>query len=107
MKESTPDIPWSVRNQARMHLRNKDAPYASVEDALRFWLETVTAVAFSLDTENNIHVIAPYGLKDLVEMRGVPTASGRQKPDQYMDRMLAKNWPATWPKVTVEFLEVD
>ncbi|MEO1142771.1 MAG: nucleotidyltransferase family protein, partial [Pseudomonadota bacterium] len=39
LKAILPDRPWSVRNQARMHLRNNDAPYASTEDALRYWLE--------------------------------------------------------------------
>jgi len=30
-----PDIRWSARNQARMHIRNGDPPYAGTTDALR------------------------------------------------------------------------
>jgi hypothetical protein len=43
-----PGLPWSVRNQARMHERNGDRPYESTEDALKHWLETPTAVAVRL-----------------------------------------------------------
>ena len=40
-----PSVDWSVKNQARMHLRNGDAPYASAVDAIGHWPETATAVA--------------------------------------------------------------
>lgn len=100
-----PHRPWSVRNQARMHLRNSDRPYSSTTDAISFWLETPTCVAARLDSDENITVIAPHGLSDLVGMRGKPTARGREKSDQYLARMHSKNWPLTWPKVSVEGLE--
>src|SRR5690606_25751082 len=35
-----PDQVWSVRNMARMHLRNGDASYRDTEDAISHWLET-------------------------------------------------------------------
>lgn len=37
-------LPWSVKNQARMHIRNKDKPYMSTRDALSYWPELETAV---------------------------------------------------------------
>ena len=97
-----PDRPWSVRNQARMHLRNGDRPYRSTEDAMSFWLETPTCVAVRSDLRGQVEIIAPFGLRDLVEMRAMPTVAGRRKPDQYRARMAAKNWPGTWPGVRVE-----
>jgi uncharacterized protein len=39
LAEPWPDIPWSVKNQARMHRRNGDTPYGSSADALRHWPE--------------------------------------------------------------------
>ncbi len=99
------DRPWSVRNQARMHIRNCDDPYASTADALRYWLETPTCVAVRLNGDDSLAIIAPYGLSDLINMRGVPTARGREHFNQYLDRMCCKNWPATWPQVSVEGLE--
>jgi uncharacterized protein len=38
-------LPWSVTNQARMHVHNTDRPYRSTQDALAFWPDTATAVA--------------------------------------------------------------
>lgn len=97
-------VPWSVRNQARMHLRNGDEPYAGTGDALRYWLETATCVAVTLDADDRLSVIAPYGLGDLLEMRSGPTARGRERYDAYLDRMRRKNWPVRWPCVRVEGL---
>src|SRR6201996_9039203 len=51
-------IRWSVRNQARMHERNGDAPYRDTEDAVRCWPETATAVAARL-CEGQVQIIAP------------------------------------------------
>src|SRR5688572_20445549 len=34
LRTRDPVLPWSVRNQARMHVRNDDAPYASTSDAM-------------------------------------------------------------------------
>lgn len=96
-----PDRPWSVHNQARMHLRNNDEPYKSTADAISFWLETATGVAVSLDDAGGLKVIAPFGLTDLIGMQSRPTKAGAIKPDQYRERMISKDWPGTWPKVTV------
>lgn len=96
------DRPWSVRNQVRMHTRNGDRPFTSTADAVTFWLETPTCVAVQLGKADDIAIIAPFGLGDLVAMRGAPTARGCDNREAYMDRMVRKNWPQIWPKVTVE-----
>lgn len=36
-------LPWSVKNQARMHTRNGDLRYGSTSDAMSFWPEIETA----------------------------------------------------------------
>ncbi|MFO1123725.1 MAG: nucleotidyltransferase family protein [Hyphomicrobiales bacterium] len=96
-----PQLNWSVRNQARMHRRNGDRPYTSVEDAMRHWLETPTCVAVSLDAAGHLHVIAPYGLDDLFGMRIRPTPRGRERKAAYLGRLQAKSWCSSWPGVTV------
>lgn len=93
--------PWSVRNQARMHTRNGDAPYASTSDAMTYWLETPTAVAVRLLADDKIELLAPYGLDDLFACRARPTPAGRRKPGQYASRMTSKAWPKTWWQVVV------
>ncbi|HEX2116127.1 MAG TPA: nucleotidyltransferase family protein [Alphaproteobacteria bacterium] len=93
--------PWSVTNQARMHIDNGDAPYASTIDALRHWLETPTAVAVRLCADDRIDVLAPWGLADLFMMTVRPTPSGRAKLDVYRRRIAQKNWASTWPTVRI------
>ena len=100
-----PERPWQVRNQARMHRRNGDAPYLGTADALRYWLETPTAVAVRLEADDRIEVIAPLGLDDLMDLRVRPTDAGRRRNAEYRARMAAKNWPDIWPGLRVEGLE--
>ncbi len=95
------DVPWSVKNQARMHRRNGDAPYADTTDALRFWLETPTAVAIRIADDGGALLLAPFGIEDLLGMVSRPTPRGREKLSQYRQRMREKNWPARWPRVRI------
>lgn len=103
LKAIRPDLPWSVRNQARMHIRNGDRPYISTADALGSWLETPTCVAVSLDDEGGLRIIAPCGLEDLFSMRIRPTPRGCQRALAYRSRIEAKKWHEKWPNVAVEF----
>jgi hypothetical protein len=52
LRERAPDLPWSVKNQARMHLRNHDAPYASCIEAMAHWPELETAVGVYCQSDN-------------------------------------------------------
>ncbi len=93
---------WSVKNQARMHLRNSDAPYSSAIDALRFWPETATAIAIRLDTQGVLEVAAPLGLDDLFDLVVRPTARFHaDKHAVYLDRLRTKNWLGIWPNLKV------
>lgn len=98
-----PDVPpWSVTNQARIHLENGDPPYRSTLDALRCWLETPTCVAVRLGADGTLALLAPHGLDDLFALRVRPTPRGRERLDAYRRRMAAKNWRAVWPEVRIE-----
>ena len=98
----SPGLPWSVRNQARMHATNGDRPYTSTEDALRHWLETVSAVGIRLTGTGELELLAPFGFDDIfaLTVRPTPHASD-MRPAAYRSRMARKNWPAIWPRVTV------
>jgi len=99
--EALPNILWSAKNQARMHLRNGDAPYADTADALRFWLETSTAVAIRTGDDAVATLFAPFGVDDLLAMISRPTPSGQRRWPEYQSRMRAKAWSARWPRVRV------
>ncbi len=97
-----PDLPWSVRNQARMHLRNGDRPYRSSADALSHWLETPTAVAIRLDAEGRPALLAPLGLRDLLDMVVRPTPHAQaHRMTAFRERIETKGWRETWPRVQV------
>ena len=100
-----PGLPWSVKNQARMHLRNGDAPYGSSADALAHWLETPTAVAVRLNQAGGPELLAPLGTEDLLGLVVRPTPHARAQEHRlaaYRARLEAKNWLGKWPRLTVE-----
>ncbi len=97
-----PDIPWDLKNQARMHLRNGDAPYRDTEDALAYWLETPTCIAARLDDAARVIILAPHGVEDLLALRVRPTQAAQSKMVQYRARRVAKNWAGLWPGLVFE-----
>jgi hypothetical protein len=104
LADRLPEVPWSVKNQARMHVRNGDTPYRDTEDALCHWLETPTAVAVRLTAGGAVEILAPFGLNDLFALAVRPTPHARSRRDRlkaYRLRMAEKAWPATWPGVRV------
>lgn len=103
LRGSMPKLCWSVKNQARMHLRNGDIPYASVADAMRHWPETATAVAVRLGPAGAIEVNAPYGLDDLFGLRLRPTPRFLfDKLPIFMDRVSSKRWIDQYPRLSLE-----
>lgn len=94
------EVPWSVKNQARMHLRNGDRPYRDCADALCHWAETCTAVALRLVGER-LELLAPLGVDDLLALKVRPTAHFAGKPEVYRRRLREKNWTARWPLLDI------
>jgi uncharacterized protein len=96
-----PGIAWSVKNQARMHRRNGDAPYADCLDAMRYWPETATCVAARLAADGSIELHAAYGFADLLDCVLRPTprfAAGRRAV--FHARIVSKRWQSIWPRLT-------
>ncbi|TVX94379.1 nucleotidyltransferase family protein [Paenibacillus agilis] len=100
LREQVGDYNWSIKNQARMHLRNNASPYASVVDAMKRWPETATATGIYLDDENQIQIVAPHGLDDLfgLVIRRSPYFQDR---DYFHARIHQKKWLGTYPKLRV------
>ena len=104
LKTMMPGIPWSVKNQARMHVINQLAPYTSSEDAISKFPETATALGVTLDKNNHLYLTAPCGMEDLIELNVKPTPYFIENTHLmriYNERVLKKNWQATWPKITI------
>jgi hypothetical protein len=100
LRSAEPSVNWSVKNQARMHIRNGDAPYSSALDAMCHWPETATVVAARRRGSDDCEIAAPLGLDDLMNMILRPTAGfcGDKLPI-YEERVARKAWANSWPSI--------
>jgi uncharacterized protein len=98
-----PGVPWEIRNQARMHLRNGDEPCTSTLDAMSRWPETATCVGVTLRGESPV-LMSCHGLDDLVRMVVRPSPAfdnpaGRAKVRR---RVETKGWLGRWAGLRLE-----
>lgn len=99
-----PNIPWSVKNQARMHKINNLPPYISSVDGIANFPETVTALGVKLDEQNKIVLVAPHGIADILQMSVNPVPRFAKNKDLlkvYEQRVQNKNWLTIWPNVRI------
>jgi uncharacterized protein len=104
LRNQRPDIPWSVKNQARMHLINNLPPYTSSVDAISKFPETVTALGVKLDRMNQVILTAPCGIDDVINLVVNPTPyffETEERMQVYQERVRKKNWESIWDKVRV------
>jgi len=94
-------LPWSVKNQARMHLRNNDRPYASAADVMSYWVEIETVVGASLSADGELQIIAPLGLQPLFDLT-ITLNPKKHKVLDFQQRIVEKKWLELWPKLTVK-----
>ena len=102
-------IPWSVKNQARMHVVNNMPPYSSSVDAISKFPETATALGVTLDELNNVILTAPCGIEDVLSLQVKPTAhflESKERIHMYKNRVNKKNWQDKWPNITITHPEI-
>ncbi|MBH9964809.1 nucleotidyltransferase family protein [Bacillus haikouensis] len=104
LHDMLPEVPWSVKNEARMHVVNDISPYESTEDAISKFPESATALGVKLDSNQDLILTAPWGLDDVLNMEVRPTPffnETQQRAVIYEERILKKNWKAIWPEIKV------
>lgn len=94
------DLPWSVKNQARMHQRNDDEPYTSTIDAMSYWVEKETAVAVTMDDNEKLSILSAFELSLLFADSITFNPKGR-KLKEFKARIASKNWLKNWPKLRI------
>ena len=102
-------IPWSVKNQARMHVVNNMPPYSSSVNAISKFPETATALGVTLDELNNVILTAPCGIEDVLSLQVKPTAhflESKERLHMYKNRVIKKNWQSKWPSITITYPEI-
>ncbi len=100
LRTTTANLKWSVKNQARMHVKNGDEPYNSTYAALTYWPETATAVGARLNSEGGLELCCPHGLEDLFALR-VRRSPNFHKRSYYLERVAKKQWKDQWPQLTI------
>lgn len=94
-------IKISVKNQARMHAVNGEPQRSSLEDAIANWPERATATALRLDCDGRLHVLAPYGYEDVLNLIVRPTPFHTKNPAAYLRRLAKKAWKEHWPELEI------
>ena len=87
------DLPWSVKNQTRMHLVNGLPPYQSATDAISQFPETVTAIGVTRRSDFELYL--PYGADDFTDRIIRPTPSfqtGTERHSIFQRRVIEKGW---------------
>ncbi|MGD6957404.1 nucleotidyltransferase family protein [Rossellomorea aquimaris] len=108
LRSIMPLIPWSVKNEARMHVVNDLPPYTSSEDAISKFPETATALGVKMDKEGQLVLTAPCGLDDVINLEVKPTSFFRETEELvsiYEERIRKKNWKGTWPVIIVHHIK--
>lgn len=101
-----PDVPWDVKNQAAVHLWFHKVfghfvePLCSMAEAVSTWPEPAVCVAVRLRVDDDLELIAPLGLEDLMGMK-VRRNPIRVSVETYRYRLESKRYTQRWPMVRV------
>ena len=91
-----PEANWQVKNQARMHLAHNHSRYRDCCEAISYWIERETCVAVRLAANDDIDVLATFGLSaNFAGTISINPAFPRH--DVFKQRTSAKNWQRDWP----------
>jgi uncharacterized protein len=101
LADKTPNVRWSTKNQARMHVGNCEQPYASLEHAVSRWPETATATVVRLKDDGTLEFVAPFGFDDLLRMIVTNTPAFVGREEIIRERLRQKRWTETWPLLKI------
>lgn len=101
LKHLMSDLPWSVKNQARMAIVRGDGPYKNAEDGLSRWIETATCIGVRLNETGSLRLTTPLGTYDLTHLILKPNPKALISSKVFSERIKEKNWLTLWPKLKI------
>lgn len=104
LRAALPQLDWEMTNQATVHVWHERAqglhvaPHRTLAEGLATWPETATAVGVRLTAADELEVVAPFGLDDLLalRLRYNPALVG---PEVFRRRVETKRWLERWPEL--------
>lgn len=105
LKTLEPNLPWSVKNQAHMHLKNGDRPYQNTVDAMSFWPEKQTAIGAKLDKYGKIKIEHCFDLS--LSFNGEITHNPARSIEVFQKRIASKSWLKSWPQLKATTTECN
>jgi uncharacterized protein len=104
LRVRAPRLPWEARNQAAVHrwyprvFGLEVSPFRSCAEAIATFPETASAVGVRLLHDDDLLVVAPFGLADLFGCvcRHNPA---RVPPERYERRVAEKRFRERWPRM--------
>ena len=94
---------WEVRNQARMHQRQRVPPFASSLEALSHWVEVPTCIGVRLRSDGAFEWLAPYGFAHHWSLQVSPNPRCKQDSQVFVQRIQEKQWQTLWPDLVVNW----
>ncbi|MGE6137606.1 nucleotidyltransferase family protein [Aeromonas rivipollensis] len=98
-----PEQRWEVRNQARMHMRQRVPPFASSLEALSHWVEVPTCIGVRLLANDKFEWLAPHGFGHNWSLQVSANPRCRQESRIFIDRIRDKQWQRIWPDLVVNW----
>jgi uncharacterized protein len=105
LRERAPDLPWEAKNQAAVHLWYPQRfgfdvpPFRTTAEAVATFPLTAACVGVRLLPDDELLVVAPYGLDDL--LGGVCRHNPARVPRSFYEEWLAarSHWRQRWPRL--------
>ena len=105
LRERAPDLPWEAKNQAAVHLWYPKRfgfevpPFRNTAEAVATFPLTAACVGVRLLPDDELLVVAPYGLDDL--LGGVCRHNPTRVPRSFYEEWLAarSHWQERWPRL--------
>lgn len=98
--ELQPTFPWSVKNQARMHVKNGDPAYLNTKDAMQYWPEKQTSIGVKYDDQSRVAIQHCFDLE--LQFNGRVDRNPVRAKEIFEKRLRQKSWKDSWPELTIE-----
>lgn len=99
LQNINPNVKWSVKNQARMHIRNNDVPYQNSLDAMKYWPEIQTAIGITLGSDGEIKAASPFSQQ--LQMNRITRNPIKNNLEVFEHRLTSHRWLKYWPRLKV------